>query len=546
MYKQKIHNFILSIINTPYSIGNVVLTILAIVLVRLGVENWLSLFSTHTPYFYFYEFLHTASFFFLFFIICIFLMIKIGTISQKTSITIFLFAFLMIILPPVFDRIISMMYFDNMAFVSYYLFDSPTGLGKSFITFFGDKPRDGITYGTRIMAICAIIFFGFITWLKTKKATRTALIMLATYVIFFFMSSLPSIITFTASSKHLATQKADVAGFIASPTTILGNAITNPVLAVSIKMSLIYVLLGIIVTLIILYKTKKNLFIALATNIRPIQTIYHIGLLCLGMCIALTFGDAILLPSFFSALAFILLCIAIIFAWYSTVILNDCVDQKIDVISNPSRPLITGIIDVVSYKKIGIIFAILSIVIATAINGYAALILIIYHSLSFLYNTPPLRLKKFPIVATFVAALASFFVVAIGFITISPDHSLNNFPPYVAVLLIVAYTISLPIKDLKDIAGDKANDIYTIPVLFGEKTGRTIIAVGVFISFMLSVFTFGTKILLIPALLASTLSFWTLVGHKNNKFIFSPKQTIGITFLIVSLYAIILVISFFF
>ncbi len=545
MYKQKIHKFIYSILQTRYSLENAVFTVLAIIITRLGIELWLGGFELHKPSFYLFEFIHTTTFFSLFFIICIFILTKISTIKKQTSITIFLFAFLMITLPPIFDKIITTMYFNDVTFMSYYLFDSISGLGKSFITFFGDQPTNGITYGTRIMTACAIIFFMFITWLKTKNIFRTLLIAFVTYFTFFVLSSFPSIIAFATLPQHFSIMGADVAALIASPSTILSNRITNPIIAINVKMSLVYIILDIIIFSFILYKSKKTLFIALAKNIRPIQTTYHIGLLVIGIVIALTFGEAILLPSFFTILAFILLCISVIFAWYSTVIFNDCIDKDIDTISNPSRPLIIGIINIHDYKKIGLIFAILSIIIMLAVSPAAAVILMIYHSLSFLYNTPPLRLKKFPIIATFIAALASFFIVVIGFVTIVPDHSFTNFPPHIAILLIVAYTISLPIKDLKDIEGDKANNIYTIPVLFGEKTGRTIIAMGIFISFMLSVFVLGTKIILIPALLAGTLSFWTLVGHKKDKFIFSPKQAIGIVFLIASIYAVILVLSFF-
>ncbi len=545
MNKQKLYNFIITTFDTKISPYTAMATFLAIILIRLGIENWISVFDARSPTFYLYEFLHTTLFFYLLFIICVILTVKIATISLKTSITIFLFGFLLIIFPPVIDWLISIMYFDGASFASYYLFDSPSGLIKSFVTFFGDKPRDGITYGTRIMIALSIFLLVFLTYIKTKKILRTIFMFIVSYIIFFLLSSLPSLITFVVSSRHLASNNSAVAALIASPTSILGNQILHPMNAINIKMSLIYMLISIFVTLLILFKTKQKTFISLIKNIRPIQTLYHLGLLAVGMGIAIIFANAVLLPSFFTLIALILLCIAIIFAWYSTVILNDCVDQDIDKISNPTRPLITKTITVKHYRHIGIFLGIFSITITAAINAYAALILIAYHAISFLYNTYPLRLKRFPGIATFLASIASFFVVVIGFITLSPEHSLNNFPPHIAILLIISYTISLPIKDLKDIEGDKANNIYTIPVIFGEKIARTIIATGIFISFMLSIFTLGTNLLLLPALLAGTLSFWTLVGRKNNKFIFTPVQTIAIVFLIVSLYAIILAISLF-
>ena len=545
MYKQKIHNFISSIISRQYSVGNVILTVLTIILVRLGIENWLDGFKSKAPHLYLGEFMHTTTFFVIIFLICVILVIKLSTISRKSGIAIFLFAFLMIILPPILDHIISAMYFDGINFYSYYLFDNPEGLVKSFFTFFGDKPRDGITYGTRIMIFLTLIFLGIITWLKTKKVSKTLTTIFVAYVLFFIMSSLPSLLSYIVLPQHMNVGGGDVAGFITSPTAVLGNQITNPINAASIKLSLVYLLLLIVLLSLIFFRTHKDLFISLLKNVRPVQTAYHIGLLVMGMYIAITFGGAIILPTFFTVLAFILLCIAIVFAWYSTVIFNDCVDQKIDAISNPQRPLITKIINVSSYKKIGFTFLVLSLIITALINGLAVFILIIYHALSFLYNTEPLRLKRFPILATLTAAIASFFIVVIGFVTLVPHHSISDFPPHIAILLIVVYTISLPIKDLKDIDGDRASNIYTIPVLFGKETSRIIIAISIFTSFMLSIFTLGTKSLLVPALLAGALSFWTLVGQKNQKFIFDSRQVLLIVFLIVSIYSIILAVSLF-
>ncbi|XLQ20579.1 MAG: UbiA family prenyltransferase [Candidatus Moraniibacteriota bacterium] len=452
---------------------------------------------------------------------------------------------MLIIIPPIIDSIISTLYFDGIHFKSYYLFDSIQGLSQSFITFFGDKPRDGITYGTRVMIFLSLLLLTFITYVNTKKIYLSILMLIIAYTLFFLLSSMPSLITFMTVPEHLTATRADVAGLIASPTTIFGNQITNLLSAINIKMSLVYLLLSILITITILFFTYKKTTISLVKNIRPIQTLYHLGLLLIGIGLAIIFADSVLYYSFFNLLAFVLLCIAIIFAWYSTVIFNDCVDQKIDAISNQNRPLIQKTIALSDYKKIGLILMFLSIIMIAAINPYASLLIIAYHALSYLYNMPPLRLKRFPIIATLLAAIASFFIVAVGFVTVSPEHSLTGFPPYIAILLIISYTISLPIKDLKDIAGDKANNVYTLPVLFGEKTGRTIIGMSIFFSFMLSIFTLGTKSILLPAILSGALCFWTLVGQKNNKFIFTPKQTLSLVFVIVSIYGMILVFTLF-
>ena len=539
----KYYKHITNFFSIPYPISNIIITLLAIILIRFSIEHWIDGFVYQNLSFYIYGLLHNILIFTLFFIACVFLLKKIALLPTQISINISIFTFLLILLPPLVDWIISVKFFNGNEFLDYYLFDNLKGLTHSFITFFGNRPRDGITYGTRTFILFLISFLTILTWSTTKNILRAVSMLFSIYVVAFIASSFPSLIAYVILPQHFAVTKSAIAGFVVSPTTILGNQIANPLDALNIKMSLVYLLMLVSIVLFISYKYNRTIFISLLKNIRPVQTFYHIGLLIVGMYIAIIFDNAIILPNFFTTIAFILLCIAIIFAWYSTVIFNDCVDQKIDIISNKSRPLIQGTIDIESYKKLGILFFILSLFITILISKTAIVLLLAYHALSFIYNTKPLRLKKVPVISSFIAAIASFFIVLIGFITISPDHSINNFPHNITILLIISYTISLPIKDLKDVDGDKKNNIYTLPVLFGIKTSRIIIAVSIFFSFMLSIFTLGTNSLLLPALLAGTLSFWTLVGQRKRKFIFNSKRVLFIIFLIVSLYSVALAFS---
>ncbi|MEN8252542.1 MAG: UbiA family prenyltransferase, partial [Patescibacteria group bacterium] len=453
--------------------------------------------------------------------------------------------FIFIIFPPIIDSMISTLYFNGVDFMSYYLFDSPQGLLESYLTFFGDKPRDGITYGTRAMIAVALASLGLLTYINTKKISRSLLIIFVAYTIFFLLSALPSLITYAVHDNHLSSNAINVASTIASPTKILGNQITNPISSINIKMSFVYMLLGIFITFFMFLKLYKMTFVRLVLNTRLIQTSYHIGLLIIGISLSTLFADAILFPSFFSVVAFFLLCFAVVFAWYSTVVFNDLFDKKIDSLSNPNRPLPKNLLSEKTYKQIGISLAILSIIIVLAVSPYAIFPLLAYHAISFLYNTPPIQLKKFPFIATFTASVASFSILMLGFITTSPEHSIESLPANITFLLIISFAISLPIKDLKDIIGDKADNIYTIPVIFGEKMARILIATNIFTSFALSIFLLGTKNLLFPALLSGALCFWILTGRKKDGFAFTANQSVALVFFITAIYALILAISLF-
>jgi 4-hydroxybenzoate polyprenyltransferase len=539
----KDHHFMGFFDRMTLSLPSFLLTFFSLIIVRLMIESWITRFAPQTAYFYFYEFLHTATFFLLLFIICILLTRTIAHISFEKSAQIFLFGFILIIFPPIIDWIISTYYYSGASFMSYYLFDNIQGLMHSFVTFFGDRPHDGITYGTRIMIVCALIFMTFITFMRTRRIKNTILMFFCAYTLFFLLSALPSLVTFVFADQHFGANRSDVASFIASPTKILGNQISGPINAINVKMTLVYIVLNTFVILSLIGKRFTIITVALIKNLRPIQTLYHIGLFFVGMGVAIIFNDAIVTLSFFSILALLILFLSIIFAWYATVIFNDIIDQKIDTISNPHRPLIKKIITVRQYRFVGMSLTVLSVVLTAAISAHAALLLVGYHTISYIYNTPPLRLKQYPFIATLLASIASFFIVAMGYIIISPIHSLERFPPQIALLLIIAYTISLPIKDLKDISGDKNDSVLTIPVLFGESTGRMIIAIGIFSSFMLSVFSLHNMKLFFPALFFGSLCFWVLTGRRDLSFIFTPTKVMGIVFLIVFFYSVILTYS---
>jgi len=67
---------------------------------------------------------------------------------------------------------------------------------------------------------------------------------------------------------------------------------------------------------------------------------------------------------------------------------------------------------------------------------------------------------------------------------------------------------------LKDIEGDRKDNIWTIPVLLGENWARFVIGLGIFISYSLSVVWLNAKVLFFPAMILGALSFWILQNKK--------------------------------
>ena len=175
------------------------------------------------------------------------------------------------------------------------------------------------------------------------------------------------------------------------------------------------------------------------------------------------------------------------------------------------------------------------------VNYKLGVLLIIYQTLAWFYSAEPFRLKRFPIVASFLSATTLLTVFFSGFILFSPAQNLDYLPWRIVFLLLIAYTLSLPIKDFKDIAGDKKDGILTVPVIFGEEKGRLIVGAGFFISYVLSVFFINEKSLFFPALIFGALSFFVMINKKIH-----PRKVFWWILPLVTIYGLLAVRLIFF
>jgi len=111
----------------------------------------------------------------------------------------------------------------------------------------------------------------------------------------------------------------------------------------------------------------------------------------------------------------------------------------------------------------------------------------------------------------------------------------------ITFIFILTFTFSLPLKDFKDIEGDRTQEVWTLPVVFGEKIAKIIIASGIFASFILSVFLLNELRLFWWAIIFGSASFLTVIfGETKNTNVF--WWILGMVFC----YGIILVKTIFF
>lgn len=528
--KQKIEKFE----KKPIKFETWLILFTAIIFIRLFEEVFLNIKEVQTNSFIWHDFVHI-------FLVFVFVNLTAYALFRKTlKITSQAFlnlsligTFLLSILPPFLDFLVSRKY----DLINFYEFYSLKECHINFFTFLQQDPLIGTTPGQRIGIALSMLVVGLYSFVKTSKTSVSLINSVIFYVIFYFVATLPSWITFLV--KGFDSSGFDVAALFFAPTDFLNQYSISINIAMHKKTIFVYVILIAITSLIIFIKNK--LFRELLKNIRPVQTLYHLGLFSVGLGIASIFSETVDIFNFFNIIALITMYLIIVGMWFSSVIVNDYFDEKIDEISNPKRPLILHIIKKSDYLKIGIATLITSIILSLLINQTITILLCFYYALTLIYNVPPLRLKKIPLVATFISALASVLIILSGYLMIVAENNLSNFPMSLIYLFLITFTISLPIKDFKDIEGDKKNAVFTIPVLFGEKIARLIIGVCIFISFISSAYFLSEKDLIYPALIFGSLSLFSMNFNKNSKFIVNARKIVPMIFGLVFIYGLILV-----
>ena len=532
----------------------------SIIAVRVLVENWLAGFRNRSGLFLFYEFAHTFLFFLVSYILFVALLKNFLKVELKKAANVLLWGFLIILTPPIADYIIS----GGRGYWSFYEFDSLAGLVKRFFTFYGETPEIGITYGVRIEVAAALFFIFLYSLVKLHKSemqstksetipevqnlklkrswifvirifnlfrisnfefrilAKSLGIIIIAYFIFFILGTFPSYPAIAVegfSAGFLSVSSVDIARMFLTPAKIFSREIPDIVNSLNIKMSLVYSLVLILLSVLSCWWLSPEKTKSFLKNARYPQLIYHGGLLIIGMGLAYVFAGAFFEITFFNVVGFLVLLAAVFCAWLASLVPNDIYDLESDrLTANKSRPLVREIFSPEEYKALGWVLFAASIFFSAIVSFKIALFLLAYQAIAWLYSSWPLRLKRLAFVSTFISALASLMVLFSGYILVAPDQGIRGLPFSLVALLVAGYTLSLPIKDFKDIEGDRKNGIFTVPVLFGEYWGKIAVGSGLFVSFMLSVVVFNEFRLFWWAALVGGTSYWIILSSgENNK-----------------------------
>ena len=165
--------------------------------------------------------------------------------------------------------------------------------------------------------------------------------------------------------------------------------------------------------------------------------------------------------------------IACLFGNVYIVGLNQLVDVDIDKINKPHLPLAAGDFS----QKRGQLIVAISGISALILAGFCGVWLLATVTISLIigtaYSLPPIRLKRFPLLAALCIFTVRGVIVNLGlFLHFSQKltgEEFLNLPVCILTLFILVFTVAIAIfKDVPDLEGDKKYRINTFTILLGK------------------------------------------------------------------------------
>ncbi len=404
----------------------------------------------------------------------LFLVVNFFTGGRGSEMNVLFFGLPIIWLPPLLDLLVS----GGAGAKMMYIFKAPRELLYSFLSFFGFS--NGVTFGMRIEIFLILLFIGYYVWTKRKSISATIGSMIFSYILIFILGSFPSIIYLMAgSSVYEGANGLGVSGYIEKTidgSLIPGNALSGALSAKTYTgayelgfnkfSSQILFLVSMAFFLIIFWKEQRNKFLAVLKNSRFERLAFYISLIGVGVLIAATNGT---IKNF--SWVDILGILSLVFSWISAcffaIHVNDKEDISIDAISNPSRPLISGEMSSEEMKELGYIWLVISLLGAYSVGYYPFFMILVFTSAYYVYSANPYRLKRIPVLSSFLISVACLSSVFAGFFWISDDKKFSAFPALLIYGIIIMMTLASNARDIKDVEGDRANGIATLPVILG-------------------------------------------------------------------------------
>jgi geranylgeranylglycerol-phosphate geranylgeranyltransferase len=154
--------------------------------------------------------------------------------------------------------------------------------------------------------------------------------------------------------------------------------------------------------------------------------------------------------------------------------LNQIYDLAIDRINKPNRPLPRGEMTMRAAGVFSAVCFVLALGLSAAL-GLSVLAVVAAGTLAVVaYSMPPLRTKRFPILSNVTIALARGLLLPVaGWATVRGIGLVE--PWYLGAITFLFILGAASTKDFKDVEGDRADGVVTLPIKYGARGAARLI-----------------------------------------------------------------------
>jgi 4-hydroxybenzoate polyprenyltransferase/Tfp pilus assembly protein PilF len=403
-------------------------------------------------------------------------------------------AWALLLLPPLLDYIITSG--EGMK-ITYVLELRPVVL-----RFFDPRASfEMISPGQRVEILGACLLAGLYVRIKTVSWFRSVAAFFAIYAALALHGVLPSL--FARASLALA-RAATTAEFAYFSVFKAGGIVTDE----SRKLALLFLLTSSVLGWFAYRRHAPAKAAALRRSVRPLRALHYLGLTSFGIAFGWVLFSryGVEFAGTGDVLGMLATCIATFCAFQASVAINDLFDEEGDRVANEKRPLVSGTLERRDVVAQAAVFSLAALLFALNVKYQTFLFVVLALILSFAYSAPPLRLKRFPLGSSLALGLVSLAACLVGFSVYAEERALALFPSSLAWIIVLSFGLGFAAKDLKDIDGDRATGVWTLPVLLGPAAGRVAVAVLVFLGYLSVAVLMPYRVLVVPSVLVGLAS----------------------------------------
>ncbi len=158
---------------------------------------------------------------------------------------------------------------------------------------------------------------------------------------------------------------------------------------------------------------------------------------------------------------------------FSIYALNDIYDAKIDAINDLGRPIPSGRVTMLEAKVLTIVLFVASAAIAFTVNITVFLCVLFFSILGIMYSVPPIRFKD----GLFANVCWGLGIAAaiLGGASVTAINARSIVAAFTLAFLTAGCGLT---KDLKDLEGDRAMNVHTLPIMLGEQKAIKVMTIA--------------------------------------------------------------------